>query len=128
LVDAVRKHVLTASKRHAYDTPVPVLTPGMGKTKTARLGPMYAMIVSQAIQPLPPSGSLYSEDRKGEHPKQHLSEFSGILQAHGFAGSIISMKKAAGSSKPRVGRTSGASVTTSMWPTIRQSQLKPSGE
>jgi hypothetical protein len=28
----------------------------------------------------------YSEDRKGEHPKQHLSKFSGILQADGYAG------------------------------------------
>jgi transposase len=28
----------------------------------------------------------YSEDRKGEHPKQHLSSFSGILQADGYAG------------------------------------------
>jgi transposase len=28
----------------------------------------------------------YSEYRKGEHPKQHLSSFSGILQADGYAG------------------------------------------
>ena len=28
----------------------------------------------------------YSEDRKGEHPKQHLGKFSGILQADGYAG------------------------------------------
>jgi hypothetical protein len=28
----------------------------------------------------------YSEDRKGEHPKQHLSSFSGIMQADGYAG------------------------------------------
>jgi hypothetical protein len=37
LVDQVRRHVLTATKPHADDTPVPVLAPGMGKTKTARL-------------------------------------------------------------------------------------------
>jgi transposase len=28
----------------------------------------------------------YSEDRRGEHPKQHLSSFSGIMQADGYAG------------------------------------------
>jgi transposase len=28
----------------------------------------------------------YSEDRKGEHPKQHLSLFSGVLQADAYAG------------------------------------------
>jgi transposase len=37
LVDAVRRHVLAASKLHADDTPIPVLAPGNGKTKTARL-------------------------------------------------------------------------------------------
>jgi len=37
LVDAVRRHVLGATKLHADDTPVPVLAPGNGKTKTGRL-------------------------------------------------------------------------------------------
>jgi transposase len=37
LVDALRKHVLSAKKIHADDTPVPVLAPGNGKTKTGRL-------------------------------------------------------------------------------------------
>lgn len=37
LVDAIRRHVLTASKLHADDTPIPVLVPGNGKAKTARL-------------------------------------------------------------------------------------------
>jgi len=37
LVEAVRDHVLSASKLHADDTPVPVLAPGNGKTKTGRL-------------------------------------------------------------------------------------------
>jgi transposase len=54
----------------------------------------------------------YSENRKGEHPKRHLSSFSGILQADGYAGFIISMK-ADGSSKPRAGRMCGASSMTS---------------
>jgi transposase len=37
LVDAIRRHVLAATKLHADDTPIPVLAPGNGKTKTARL-------------------------------------------------------------------------------------------
>jgi hypothetical protein len=37
LVEAIRGHVMAASKLHADDTPVPVLAPGNGKTKTARL-------------------------------------------------------------------------------------------
>lgn len=37
LVEAIRRHVMAASKLHADDTPVPVLAPGNGTTKTARL-------------------------------------------------------------------------------------------
>jgi transposase len=86
LVDQVRKHVLTASKIHADDTPVPVLAPGMGKTKTARLW-TYVRDDRSAGQDVPPAvWFAYSEDRKGEHPKQHLSKFAGILQADGYAG------------------------------------------
>ena len=52
LVEEIRKHVLAASKIHADDTPVPVLAPGNGKTKTAGSGPMCMMTGRQAIQPL----------------------------------------------------------------------------
>src|SRR3984893_10432931 len=37
LVGAIQKHVLTGRKLHADDTPIPVLSPGNGKTKTGRL-------------------------------------------------------------------------------------------
>jgi transposase len=37
LVKAAVDHVMTAEKLHADDTPVPVLAPGTGKTKTGRL-------------------------------------------------------------------------------------------
>jgi len=37
LVDAIQKHVLAGDKLHADDTPIPVLAPGSGKTRTARL-------------------------------------------------------------------------------------------
>lgn len=36
-VDALSRYVMAASKLHADDTPVPVLAPGQGKTKTGRL-------------------------------------------------------------------------------------------
>jgi transposase len=86
LVDAMRKHVLASSKLHADDTPVPVLAPGMGKTKTARLW-TYVRDDRPAGDTSPPAvWFAYSEDRKGEHPKQHLSNISGILQADGYAG------------------------------------------
>ena len=37
LVEALRRYVIAASKLHADDTPVPVLAPGNGRTKTGRL-------------------------------------------------------------------------------------------
>ena len=86
LVDQLRKHVLAASKIHADDTPVPVLAPGTGKTKTARLW-TYVRDDRPAGSDVPPAvWFTYSEDRKGEHPKQHLSLFSGVLQADAYAG------------------------------------------
>jgi transposase len=86
LVDQLRKHVLAASKIHADDTPVPVLAPGTGKTKTARLW-TYVRDDRPAGSAVPPAVWFsYTEDRKGEHPKQHLSPFAGVLQADGYAG------------------------------------------
>ena len=83
----MRNHVLAASKLHADDTPVPVLAPGMGKTKTARLW-TYVRDDRPAgdTTTAPAVWFAYSQDRKGEHPRQHLSQFSGILQADGYAG------------------------------------------
>lgn len=37
LVDALQRHVMGGAKLHADDTPIPVLSPGHGKTATARL-------------------------------------------------------------------------------------------
>ncbi len=86
LVDELRRHVLAASKLHADDTPVPVLAPGFGRTKTARLW-TYVRDDRAAADETPPAvWFAYSEDRKGEHPRQHLASFSGILQADGYAG------------------------------------------
>ena len=72
------------------DTPVPVLAPGTGKTKTGRLWTY--------VRDDRPSGSLdspavwfaYSPDRKGEHPQRHLQHYRGILQADAYAGYVAS--------------------------------------
>jgi transposase len=86
LIDQIRKHVMAGSKLHADDTPVPVLAPGMGKTKTARLW-TYVRDDRPAGEDVPPAvWFAYSEDRKGEHPRQHLGNFAGFLKADGYAG------------------------------------------
>ncbi len=86
LLEALAKHVLSGYTLHADDTPVPVLAPGTGKTKTARL-----WIYVRDERPCGGSAQpgvlfRYSLDRKGEHPLAHLQSFSGVLQADGYAG------------------------------------------
>jgi len=86
LVEALRRHVMKAEKLHADDVPVPVLAPGLGKTKTGRLW-TYVRDDRPAGDATPPAvWFAYSPDRKGEHPKEHLSQFRGTLQADGYAG------------------------------------------
>jgi transposase len=86
LVEELRRHVLSAAKLHADDTPVPVLAPGNGKTKTGRLW-TYVRDDRPAGDAAPAAvWFAYSPDRKGEHPQAHLSHFTGTLQADGYAG------------------------------------------
>jgi transposase len=86
LVEALRRHVMAATKLHADDTPVPVLAPGNGKTKTGRLW-TYVRDDRPAGDATPAAVWFgYTPDRKGEHPKAHLSNFTGTLQADGYAG------------------------------------------
>jgi transposase len=91
LLSALADYVTSASKLHADDTPVPVLQPGRGTTKTGRL---WTYVRDDRNAPNAPTGKAepaavwfaYSPDRKGEHPASHLKDFKGILQADGYAG------------------------------------------
>jgi transposase len=86
LVDAIQKHVLAGPKLHADDTPLPVLSPGNGRTRTGRLWTYVRDDRPAGIDTPPAVWFAYSEDRKGEHPRQHLSTFQGALQADAYAG------------------------------------------
>jgi transposase len=86
LVDEIGKHVLAASKIHADDTPVPVLAPGNGKTKTGRLWTYVRDDRPAGHTTAPGVWFAYSEDRKGEHPRQHLKHYKGALQADAYSG------------------------------------------
>ena len=77
---------MSAEKLHVDDSPVPVLAPGRGKTKTGRLW-TYVRDDRPAGDQTPPAvWFAYSPDRKGEHPQVHLRQFKGTLQADGYAG------------------------------------------
>ncbi len=86
LLDALARHVMAAERLHADDTPVPVLAPGAGRTKTGRLW-VYARDDRPFAGTAPPAVLYrYTPDRRGEHPRAHLAGFRGILQADGYAG------------------------------------------
>src|SRR5579862_1763440 len=86
LVGSLGRYVRAAEKLHADDTPVPVLDPGRGKTKTGRLW-TYVRDDRPAAGADPPAvWYRYSPDRKGEHPQTHLRGFRGILQADAYSG------------------------------------------
>jgi transposase len=86
LVDALGRYVLGANKLHADDTPVPVLEPGRGVTKSGRLWTDVRDDRPAGSTDAPAVWFQYSADRKGERPVAHLKDFAGILQADGYAG------------------------------------------
>jgi transposase len=86
IADAIARHVREGPALHADDTPVPVLDPGRGKTKTGRLW--------VAVRDERPWGSgvppavfyRYSADRKSEHAEVLLAGCRGFLHADAYAG------------------------------------------
>jgi transposase len=86
LVEALTAEVMASEVLHVDDTPVPVLAPGTGKTKTGRLW-TYVRDERPFAGARPPAALFfYSPDRKGEHPQRHLRDFRGVIHADGYAG------------------------------------------
>ncbi|WP_342741055.1 transposase [Bradyrhizobium sp. B117] len=57
-------------------------------------------------------GFFYSPDRGVAHPEQHLARYAGLMQADAYAGFgrlYEANRKGGPSSRPRAGRTAGAS-------------------
>jgi len=86
LVEAVAKHVMAGRAIHADDTPVDVLAPGTCKTKTGRLW-VYLRDERPHAGTAPPAVLYrFTPDRKGEHCRAELANFTGWLHADGYAG------------------------------------------
>jgi transposase len=83
---ALGRYALAGAKVHADDTPVGVLDPGCGRTKTGRLWFYVRDDRPAASQDAPAVWFQYPPDRKGEHPQTHLKNFTGILQADAYGG------------------------------------------
>src|SRR5271170_3089348 len=85
LYEALRRNLLASAKLAVDETPVPVLDPGRGKTKT---GYFWAM----ARDDRPWGGSdppavvyTYAPGRGGEHLQALLQNYRGIVQCDGYA-------------------------------------------
>lgn len=80
------RNVFASDHLFADDTPVPVLDPGRGRTKTGRLW-VYAREQRGWSGPEPPAAVyLFAPDRRAERPAAHLQHFSGVLHVDGYAG------------------------------------------
>jgi transposase len=80
------EHVFASQTLFADDTPIPVLDPGRGRTKTGRLW-VYARDDRPWSGPDPPAAVyLYSPDRRAERPVSHLARFKGVVQVDGYPG------------------------------------------
>jgi len=101
LTDAISSHVFEAAKLHADDTPVPVLAPGAGKTRTGRLWVYARDDRASGDETAPAVLYRYSPDRKGEHPQGHLAGWRGSLQADGYAG-FFALYKGSATTAPEV--------------------------
>jgi transposase len=86
LVEALRREVLFGPVLHGDDTPVPVLAPGNGKTREGRFWVYVRDERPHGGERPPGVAYFYSPDRKGERPRTHLKDFSGVLHADGYAG------------------------------------------
>jgi transposase len=86
IAEKIREYILSASHIHGDDTPVKVLEPGSGKTKTGRIW-VYVKDGRPRNDKSPIAACYYySPDRKGIRPKEHLKDFTGTLHADAYSG------------------------------------------
>ena len=86
LAVAIGRHVQAGQALFADDTPVKMLTPGAGKTQTARLWTYVRDERPWDSEAPPAAWYQFSPDRRGQHPKDHLKRYQGWMHApsHGL--------------------------------------------
>ena len=93
LVERIRTEVFRTERLHVDDTPVRVLDPTVKQTRGKDRGVKEGRIWTYVRDDRPWGGQdppavvyFFSPDRKGEHPREHLAGFNGILQADAYSG------------------------------------------
>jgi transposase len=86
LAAMIGAYVMAAEVIHTDDTPIAVLAPSLGRTRTGRI---WTYVVDErpwAGVRAPAAYYRFSPDRKGERPRDHLASFHGVIQADAFSG------------------------------------------
>ena len=108
LIERIRAEVMRSDGLHVDDTPIRVLDPRIlqshGKDRGVKEGRIWTYVRDD--RPWsgtdPPAVAYYfSPDRKGEHPRRHLADFKGVLQADAYGG-FAELCEAAPGSAPRI--------------------------
>ena len=86
LAEAIARHAREGTTLHADDTPVPVLDPGRGKTKTGRLWVLVRDERPWGSTSPPAAWYRYAPDRKAEQAEVLLRGCRGFLHADAYAG------------------------------------------
>jgi hypothetical protein len=85
LANVIKRHVLSGQAIFADDTPVKMLAPGNGKTKTARFWAYDRDERPWGSDALPAAWYQFTPDRKGIRPSEHLKEYQGWMHADGYS-------------------------------------------
>jgi transposase len=104
LAAMIGAYVMAASVIHTDDTPIAVLAPGNGKTRTGRIWIYLRDERPWQGSRAPAAYYRFSPDRKGERPRDHLATFHGIIQADAFSGYAALFRQSGppGSNAPRI--------------------------
>lgn len=86
IVDRLAEHLKTSPVLQMDETPLPVLDPGRGRTKTGYLWPMLRDERGWGGNDPPGVVYHYAPSRHGKHGEAFLDGFSGILQVDGYSG------------------------------------------
>ena len=105
LAELIGAHVMAAPIIHTDDTPIAVLVPGNGKTRTGRLWTYVVDELPWQGGRAPAAYYRFSPDRRGERPRDHLADFRGVIQADAFSGyQALTRPTADRSAKGPIGR------------------------
>jgi transposase len=86
IAEAIGGYARAGPAIHADDTPVPVLEPGRGSTRSGRLWVVVRDEQGWGSRNPPAAYHRYSTDRKGVHAQMLLAPCAGFLHADAYAG------------------------------------------